>query len=109
MKRGRVVTVFAPETVAASVSRALWGEVSRKLRSVQFRAADHQIDLRFYFDGDPDDSDLDSIGSVGAEVAADFPETAVSEEAIAAAAHGDIVCQDGWHTAYARKEASLTK
>jgi hypothetical protein len=100
---------FAPADVAASVGRALWGEVSSKLRSVQFRMADNRIELRFFLDGNADSEERDSIGCVGAEVAADFPEAKVFEEAIATVPDSEIVGQEGWHTAYARKEASMAR
>ena len=103
------MTAFAPGEVAASVSRALWGEVSGKLRSVQFRTAEHRIDLRFFFAGNPDNLDLDSISSVGAEVAADFPDYTVAENVIPTRADTEIPCQDGWHTAYVRREPTLAR
>jgi hypothetical protein len=103
------MTRFAPARVAASVSRALWGEVSPKLRSVQFLLSGRNITLRFYYEGDPDDEDRETTGFVGAEVAADFPDAAVSEEAIACATDDEITCAEGWHMAYARKEPSLAR
>jgi hypothetical protein len=103
------MTEFAPARVAASVTRALWGEVSPKLRSVQFSTAGRVITLRFYYDGEPDDEERDSIGCVGAEAAADFHDATVMEEAVATSVDGEIACQEGWHTAYARKEPSLTR
>lgn len=55
--------------VTASINRALWGDFSAKLRCVQFKPDKSLITLRFSFDGAPDDSDLDSVSCVGAEVA----------------------------------------
>lgn len=103
------MTEFAPAKVTASISRALWGEVSGKLRSVQFRTAGHRIDLRFFFDGSPDGDELDSIGCVGAEVAADFRGATVCEEAVPTQPDSDIPHAEGWYTAYARKEATLAR
>lgn len=102
------MTKFAPARVAASAGRALWGEVSPGLRSVQFRATVEDIVLRFYYEGDPDDDERDSMGFVGAEVAADVPDAMVTEGAIATTTDSEIECAEGWHTAYARKEPSLT-
>ena len=94
--------------IAASVNRALWGEISPRVRSVQYEIGPRQIRLRFFFDGPPNAADLDSMGCVGAEVAADFPGRSVNEEAIATEATADLPRGDDWHVAYARKEASLT-
>ena len=100
---------LTPTDVAASVSRARWGEVSSKLRSVQFRTAERRIDSRFFFDGDADPSEQNPIGCVGPEVAADFPDTSVSEETVGTLADSEIMCQQGWHTVYARRETSLAR
>jgi hypothetical protein len=99
----------APAEVAASVGRALWGEVSSKLRSVQFRTVGNRIELGFWLDGGADGDELDSIGRVGAEVAADFPDATVSEEVLATSPDSKIPYREGWHTAYARKEPSLAR
>jgi hypothetical protein len=103
------MTELTPANVAASVSRALWGEVSSKLRSVQYRIMQDRIELRFFFDGSPDGDELDSVTSVGAEVTADFADATVSEEVVPIAAESDIPCDLGWHTAYARREATLAR
>jgi len=105
------MTECAPAHVAAAAGRALWGEVSPKLRSPQFSTIGRDITLRFDHEGDPGDDERDSMGLVGAEVAADFPDAMVTEEAIATATATDseIECTDGWHTAYARKEQSLAR
>jgi hypothetical protein len=103
------MTGLSPARVTASVSRALWGEVSERLRSVQFRMVKDRIELRFFFDGDPNDDERETMGFVGAEVAADFANAAVSEEAVSTTAASDIPCRDGWHTAYARREATLAR
>jgi hypothetical protein len=103
------MTEFAPAEVTASVSRALWGEVCDKLRSVQFRMTGRRIDLRFFFDGSPNDDELDSVASMGAEVAADFPDSTVSEEVVPTQADSAIPHRKGWHTAYTGKEATLAR
>jgi hypothetical protein len=103
------MTEFAPALVAASVGRALWGEVSSKLRSVQFRASGRDIALRFCYAGNPDDDERDAMGFVGAEVAADFPVATVTEEAIVTATDSETAGTEGWQTAYARKESSLAR
>ncbi len=87
----------------------MWGEVSERLRGVQFRTAANHIDLRFFFDDHPGAGELESIGSVRAEVAADFADVTVAEEAVTTAAESDIPCRDGWHTAYARRAATLAR
>jgi hypothetical protein len=103
------MTERSPAEIAASVNRALWGEVSDSLRSVQFRAVGDRIELRFFFEGNPGDDDQEALGFVGAEVAADFADATVSEEAVSTALESDIPCRDGWHTAYARREATLAR
>jgi len=99
----------ALKTVISSINRALWGEVSTKLRSVQFSLDGSRIAIRFFFDETPDDGDLNSMASVGAEVAADFPGCTVSEEAVATEANCPVPHDAGWRTAFARKEPSLAR
>jgi len=101
------MSTLTPSDVATSLNRALWGEVSPNLRSVQFAMEPLHIGLRFFFDGVPRDGDVESANCIGAEVAADFPGCTVSEEVIATTAGTALPRQDGWHVAYARKEASL--
>ena len=101
------MTALAPSDVVASLNRALWGEVSPALRSVQFTAEPQHIGLRFFFGGTPEHGDIESVNCIGAEVAADFPGCTVSEEVIPTTVGTAIPRQDGWYLAYARKEASL--
>lgn len=101
------MTAPAPSDVAASLNRALWGEVAPNLRSVQFATTPQHIGLRFFFDGAPKDADRKSVNCIGAEVAADFPGCTLSEEVIPTAAGAAIPRQDGWQVAYARKESRL--
>jgi hypothetical protein len=101
-----------PDTQArlfASVCRALWGEVSDKLRCVQFHADSAQIRLLFVFEGPPEEPDVDSVGAIGAEVAADFPGCTVTEETLATDPADQVARRDGWHLAYARKEPALVR
>jgi hypothetical protein len=98
-----------PADVAASVSRALWGEISSTLRSVQFRTVGDRIELRFWLEGGTDGEELESIDRVGAEVAADFPDATVSEEVLATSHDSEIPYHEGWHAAYAREEPSLAR
>jgi hypothetical protein len=60
-------------------------------------------------DGGADSAELDAIGNVGAEVAADFPDATVFEEAVVTSPDSDIVCPEGWHTAFAKSEASMAR
>jgi hypothetical protein len=101
------MTAPAASDVAASLNRALWGEVSPSLRSVQFATEPRRICLRFFFDGTPTDADRESANCIGAEVAADFPEHTFSEEVIPTTPGTAIPRQDGWQVAYARKESRL--
>lgn len=100
---------FATEQVTASVKRALWGEVTSRSRCVQFRRSGHRINLRFYFDRIPNYDDRDAIGVVGAEVAADFTDATVFEEAIGTSRDDSPARQQGWTIVYAWKEPSLTR
>jgi hypothetical protein len=93
----------------ASVCRALWGEVSNRLRCVQFLADGTEIRLLFVFEGHPEEPDLDSVGAIGAEVAADFPGCTVTEETLATDPADRVARREGWNLAYARKEPSLVR
>ena len=97
------------DQVTASVNHALWGEVTSRLRCVQFRTSGHRIDLRFFFDGAPNDDDREAIGPIGAEVAADFADAMVFEEAVGTSRGDPPARQPGWHIVYARKETSLAR
>ncbi|HUB44082.1 MAG TPA: hypothetical protein VMB73_03775 [Acetobacteraceae bacterium] len=93
--------------VRLSISRGLWGEVSTHMRSVQFRLEERVLRLRFTFDSVPTGDDLESVGSIGAEVAADLPGWKVDEEVRAIASDCAMPIEEGWHTAFRRKEPSL--
>jgi hypothetical protein len=101
------MTEVDPVKLAASVNRALGGEVSEGLRCVQFAGAGQRITLRFHFLGEPDQSDRESVGNVGAEVAADFPDVVVDEKVIPTRADDAIRCEPAWHTVFLRKETAL--
>ncbi len=55
-----------------SIQRALLGEVSPQLRAVVFSIAERDIDVRFYFDGDISDKDMESASCVETEIIADY-------------------------------------
>ena len=93
------MTTFGTREIAASVSRASWGEVTDNLRRIRFRADGNRIDLCFVFDGDPADENREAMGDIGAEVAADFPDSMVGELALPAAPYPG---QPEWHIAFAR-------
>ena len=95
--------------VIASINRALWGEVSARLRCVQFKPEKSRITIRFYFEGPPAEDDLESVGFVGAEVAADFPDWTVAEEAVATDPDSPVPHDAGWRIAFARKEPTLVR
>lgn len=61
-------------TLRFSVQRALLGEVNENLIGVTAGVKDSMIFIRFYFDKDATESELEKISCVGAEVIADFPE-----------------------------------
>ncbi|WP_051370980.1 hypothetical protein [Mesorhizobium loti] len=66
-----------------SVQRALLGAVSPRLRAVTCGWEGFEITLRFVFDGELADPDLEDAGIVASEVAADFPEPWTVDEEIA--------------------------
>jgi hypothetical protein len=101
------MTALASSDVATSLNRALWGEVSPNLRSVQFTTERQHIILRFFFDGMPKNADRESVNCVGAEVAADFPGCKLADKVVPTMAGAAIPRQDGWHVVFARKETRL--
>jgi hypothetical protein len=102
-----IMTALASSDVATSLNRALWGEASPNLRSVQFTPERQHIILRFFFDGVPKDADCETVNCIGAEVAADLPGCKLSEEIVPTTAATAIPRQDGWHVVFARKETRL--
>ncbi len=57
-----------------SLQRALLGEVSDKLRAVTFSVSGACFDIKFYFDGEVGEDDLESASCVETEVLADYEE-----------------------------------
>lgn len=57
-----------------NIQRALLGEVSSKLRAVIFSVLDKELDVRFYFDGEIGEDDIESVSCVETEVLADYDE-----------------------------------
>lgn len=57
-----------------SIQRALLGEVSDKLRAVTFSVSDVCLEIKFYFDGEVGEDDLESASCVETEVLADYEE-----------------------------------
>src|ERR1700733_14322379 len=57
-----------------SFNRALWGEVSPKLRCAKILWDKSTIRLFFYYDGDISEEDHESSECAATEVIADFPE-----------------------------------
>ncbi|WP_422403355.1 hypothetical protein [Pseudomonas sp. GZD-209] len=58
-----------------SLQRALLGEVSKKLRAVVFSVSGEALDIRFYFDGEVEERDIESASCVETEVLADYEES----------------------------------
>ncbi|QIB08189.1 hypothetical protein GZ982_26825 [Pseudomonas fluorescens] len=58
-----------------SVQRALLGEVSKTLRAVILSVADQALDIRFYFDGEIEEDDIESVSCVETEILADYDES----------------------------------
>lgn len=55
-----------------SIQRALLGEISPQLRAVVFSIDGRDIDVRFYFDGLINESDIESASIVETEILADY-------------------------------------
>ncbi|TIN21628.1 MAG: hypothetical protein E5Y31_20470 [Mesorhizobium sp.] len=91
-----------------SVQRALLGAVSPRLRAVTCAWEGVEIKLRFVFDGEPVDQDLEDAGIVAGEVAADFPAPWTVDEDIARLDYPDDLRPGAlalW--AYWRKESAV--
>ncbi|PWJ94657.1 MULTISPECIES: hypothetical protein [Mesorhizobium] len=89
-----------------SVQRALLGAVSPNLRAVICGWAGVEIKLRFVFDGEIAEENLDDVRIVGAEVAADFPAPWTTSEDVARLDYPHDIrpgALDLW--AYLRKES----
>lgn len=87
-----------------SLNRVLLGEVSPKLREVEFSSDDRYIYLRFFYDQDLDDDDRDSTYTIAATVASDFPGYSLKDEIISGDSLPHIAPHGiAWETAYARR------
>jgi hypothetical protein len=86
-----------------AVNRALWGEVSRSVRSVLAKYDEKNITIRFVIDGPISDDDRESAGDVAAEVIAEFPGYMIADECIQLDAPNSIE-REGWLTIFMRKE-----
>jgi hypothetical protein len=92
--------------VILSVNRALWGEVSSSLRSVQVEYGRHEIEIFRYFDGEVSEEDMESMSRVASEVAADFPEHKIYEHSIRVDYPTSInPTEESRHIVFMRKEA----
>ena len=91
----------APASVQASINRALWMRFHRGCAACASGRPDKRQSSA-PCDGEADDDDRDSMAIVGAEIAADFPDVTVTEEAVGTASGGTVPLHDGWQTAYAR-------
>ena|SRR5271166_2082228 len=91
--------------VILSVNRALWGEVSSSLRSVQVDFGKDEICLFCYFDREISAENIESMSLVVSEVAADFPSDKVREYCIRAYYPTSIKPEeDSRHIVFLRKE-----
>ncbi|MFU0781148.1 MAG: N(4)-acetylcytidine amidohydrolase [Citrobacter braakii] len=74
MKGNVMISSDLNSYVRLSLQRALLGNVTSNIRAVTVELKNKNISLHFYFDGEPDDSDQESVSVVEAEVIADFDE-----------------------------------
>jgi hypothetical protein len=76
------------------------------MRRVYVQSDDEAIRLRFYFDGEPTETDRDSVSCVGTEVISDFPEhPRILEEIIRLDVPETIPLQHDWHLVFERRES----
>jgi hypothetical protein len=93
-----------------SVQRALLGAVSPRLRAVTCGWEGVEITLRFVFDGEMVEEDLEDAGVVATEVAADFPAPWTVDEDVARLDYPDDLRPVGlalW--AFRRKEGAAER
>ena len=69
-------------TLRFSIQRALLGEVTENLIAVTAGVKDSKILIRFYFDEDATESELERVSCIGGEVISDFPEPFDIEEQV---------------------------
>ncbi len=88
-----------------SVNRALWGEVSCSLRSVQVEYQKSEIHLYCFYDGEISEEDVEAMSSVASLVAADFPHHNVYEHCIRIDCPNPLLYEKERHVVFLRKEA----
>jgi hypothetical protein len=87
-----------------SVNRALWGEVSPHLRSVQVTFDALEIRVFLYFDGPISEEDKEIASIVTTSVAADFPEHSVVEHCLQLDHPQPVPVVEGRHVVFFRRE-----
>ncbi len=56
-----------------SIQRAMLGEVTSELRVAAFSVSGLSLDVRFYYDGEISEKDIESVSCVETEILADYP------------------------------------
>ena len=81
-----LMSAFEPLlTLKLSIQRALLGEVTGRLVGVTCGLKERQIQIRAYMSGIVSKQDIERIGSIGAEVIADFPDGFTIDESCVSA------------------------
>jgi hypothetical protein len=87
-----------------SVNRALWGEVSCSLRSVQVEYLESEIHLYCFYDGEISENDSEAMSTVASSVAADFPSHNIYEHCIRLDYPSPLLYEKERHVVFLRKE-----
>lgn len=90
--------------VILSVNRALWGEVSLPLRSVQVEYNDSEVNIYCFFDGEISEESRESMHAVGSSIAGDFKNNMVYDHCIRVDYPAPVPRQEGRHLVFLRKE-----
>ncbi|WP_257168500.1 hypothetical protein [Bradyrhizobium sp. SRS-191] len=91
-------------SVFLSLTRALLGEVTPSLRTVQFELVDRNIDIFCIFDGSISEDDRESMSCMETEVMANFPEATVQARCLRIDLPDPVPNAPGRSVVFARRE-----
>lgn len=88
-----------------SANRALWGEVSSRLRALYVKAGEDAMYVKAIYDSGMTEDDEESTRIIGTNIIADFSScNRIYEENLVIAAPLPIEIEKGWHLVFRRKE-----
>ena len=96
--------IFDTTELVLSANRALWGEVSSCMRGVHISKERSVIKLTCFFDGLICEDDRQSVSEIGGEIAGDFPDCSIEEQAIRLDAPAPLPLENGARWVFVRKE-----